>query len=186
MAEQNRCTPGTYAARHREAMGIAHRIARQNLQQSQRRQRRDYDLRLEEKKYSVGDAVYRFNKSILLGQCKKLQPVWSGPWIVMEVISSVLYRISNRKRSLVTHHDSLKMCNDRNLHIWLRRKRHGLLGTREDDADDTELEQTREPDDQTNNYIGLDRPHERGVQPVRRTGAHEYQSLKLKCAITPL
>ena len=118
VAEQNRCTPGTYAARHREAMGIAHRIARQNLQQSQRRQRRDYDLRLEEKKYSVGDAMYRFNKSILLGQCKKLQPVWSGPWIVMEVISSVLYRISNRKRSLVTHHDSLKMCNDRNLPIW--------------------------------------------------------------------
>ena len=30
------------------------------------------------------------------------------------------------------------------------------------------------------------RPHERGVQPVRRTGAHEYQSLKLKWAITPL
>ena len=26
----------------------------------------------------------------------------------------------------------------------------------------------------------LGRPHERGVQPVRRTGAHEYQSLKLK------
>ena len=37
VAEQNRGTPGTYAARHWEAMGIAHRIARQNLQQSQRR-----------------------------------------------------------------------------------------------------------------------------------------------------
>ena len=67
---------------------------------------RDYDLRLEEKKYSVGDAVYRLNKSILLGKCKKLKAVWSGPWIVIDVISSVLYRISNRKQSLVTHHDS--------------------------------------------------------------------------------
>ena len=72
VAAHNRGTPGTYAARHREAMGIAHRIAWQNLQQSQRRQKRDYDLRLEEKKYSVGDAVYRLNKSILLGQCNKL------------------------------------------------------------------------------------------------------------------
>ena len=54
---------------------------------------------------------------------------------MIEVIPSVLYRISNRKRALVTHHDSLKMCNDRDLPIWLRRKRHCLLGTREDDAD---------------------------------------------------
>ena len=105
VAENNRGTPGTYAAGHWEAMGIAHRIALRNLQQSQRRKKRDYDLRLEEKKYYVCDAVYWFNKSILLGQLKKFQPVWSGPWIVIKVILSVLYRISNRKRSLVTYHD---------------------------------------------------------------------------------
>ena len=39
VAEHNRGTPGTYAVRHREAMGIAHRITRQNLQQSQRRKK---------------------------------------------------------------------------------------------------------------------------------------------------
>ena len=75
--------------------------------------------------------------------------------IEIEVISSVLYRISNRKRAWVTHHDSFKMCNDRDLPIWLRRKRHGLLGTMEEDADDSELEETRELDDQTNDYIGI-------------------------------
>ena len=52
-----------------------------------------------------------------------------GPWIVVEVISSVLYRITNRKRSMVTHHDSLKLCGDRELPIWFRRKRNELLGT---------------------------------------------------------
>ena len=41
-------TPGTYAARHQEAMRTAHREARLKLQQSQLRQKRDYDLRLEE------------------------------------------------------------------------------------------------------------------------------------------
>ena len=49
VTEHNRGTPGTYAARHQDAMGMAHRNARQNLQQSQRRKTRDYDLRLEEK-----------------------------------------------------------------------------------------------------------------------------------------
>ena len=71
----------------------------------------------------------------------------------------MLYRISNRKRFLVTHHDSLKMC-DRDIPLWLRRKRHGLLGIREEDVGDSELEQTsddwRESDDHTNNYIGLE------------------------------
>ena len=46
--EEERRTPGTYAARHQEAMRTAHREARQKLQQSQRRQKRDYDLRLED------------------------------------------------------------------------------------------------------------------------------------------
>ena len=116
--DEEQRTPGTYAARHQEAMRTAHREARQKLQQSQRRQKRDYDMRLEERKYSVDDTVYRFNRSIVLGQSKKLQPIWSGPWIVTQVISSVLYHIANRKRSMVAHHDSLKLCSDRDLPIW--------------------------------------------------------------------
>ena len=45
-----------------------------------------------------------------------------------QVISSVLYRIANRKRSMVAHHDSLKFCSDRDLPIWLLRKHHELTG----------------------------------------------------------
>ena len=65
--EEDRGTPGTYAARHQGAMRIAHREARQKLQLSQRRQKRDYDLRLGEIKYSVCEAVNRCNRSIVLG-----------------------------------------------------------------------------------------------------------------------
>ena len=119
-------------------MRTAYREARQKLQQSQQRQKRDYDLRLEERKYSVDDAAFRFNKSIVLGQSKKLQPIWSGPWIMTQVISSVLYRIANGKRSMVAHHDSLKLCSDRYLPIWLLRKRHDLKG---EDVGDRVLEQ---------------------------------------------
>ena len=60
-------------------MRTAHREARQKLQQSQRRQKRDYGLRLEERKYSVDDAVYRFNRSIVLGQSKKYSPFGQVP-----------------------------------------------------------------------------------------------------------
>ena len=73
--EVERGTPGTY---------LTHREARHKLQQSQRRQKRDCDLRLEEIKLSLCDAVYRFNRSIVLGQ--KIQPIWSGPWIVKKSV----------------------------------------------------------------------------------------------------
>ena len=45
-----------------------------------------------------------------------------------QVISSVLYRIANHKRSMVAHHDSLKLCNDRDIPLWLLRKRHEDVG----------------------------------------------------------
>ena len=73
--EEEQRTPGTYAARHLGATRTALLEARQKPQQSQRRQKRNYDLRLEESKYSVDDAVYRFNGSIVLGQSKKYSPL---------------------------------------------------------------------------------------------------------------
>ena len=74
----------------------------------------------------------------MLGQSKKLQPIWSGLWIVTPVISSVSYRIANRKRSMVVLHDSLMLCSDRDLPIWLLSKRHELTG---ENVSDRVLEQ---------------------------------------------
>ena len=85
--EEERRLPGTYAARHQEAMRTAQENPGKTTAYSTMPER-DYDMRLEERKYSVGDAVYRFNRSIVLGQSKKLQPIWSGSWIVTQVISS--------------------------------------------------------------------------------------------------
>ena len=47
---EDRGTPVTYVTRHQDAMRMAHREAWQKLQQSQRRQKRDYDLHLEKEK----------------------------------------------------------------------------------------------------------------------------------------
>ena len=40
---------------------------------------------------------------------------------------------------MVAHHDSLKLCSDRDLPIWLLRKRHELAG---EDVGDQVIEQT--------------------------------------------
>ena len=68
-----------------------------------------------------------------------------------QVISSILYRITIRKRSIVAHHDSLKLCSDRDLAIWLLMQRHELTGTLREDVGDRILEHPtdapRDPDE---------------------------------------
>ena len=61
--------------------------------------------------------------------------------IVIQVISSVLYRIANHKRYMVAHHDPSKICSDRELPIWSLRKRPELRGILGEDVGDRVLEQ---------------------------------------------
>ena len=91
---------------------------------------------------------------------KKIQPIWSGPWIVTQVISSVLYSIANRKRFMVAHHDSLKLCSDRDLPIWLLRKRQELTG---EDVGDRVLEQATDALGDSEEHGGS-----RSIRPVCR------------------
>ena len=54
-------------------------------------------------------------------------PVWKGPYLVEEVLSPVLVRIGERKKSKVVHHDRVILCRDRTVPLWLRRRSHRLL-----------------------------------------------------------
>ena len=94
---------------------------------AQRRQKKDYDLKVLERKYNVGDVVYVINSSSKVGQSNKLKPIWKGPYLLIKVISPVLFRIKGHKREVVVHHDRLKPCMDRSIPMWMRRLRHRVL-----------------------------------------------------------
>jgi hypothetical protein len=40
-----------------------------------------------------------------------------------------LYRIQDKKKEYVVHHDRLKRCHDRHIPLWLRRLLHDLFNT---------------------------------------------------------
>ena len=117
-----------YVKQYQEAFQKAHEIARETLKQSQIRQKRDYDTRTKYRKYNVGDIVLRIRDAGVIGISRKLQAPWSGPWIVQEVINPALFKIRNRTKSTVVHHDKLKLCTDRNFPIWLLRLRQDIMG----------------------------------------------------------
>jgi hypothetical protein len=121
---------------------------RESLRTSQARQKRTYDVKSHQRSYDRGDLVYKLDTSTRKGQSKKLRPIWLGPFVITEVLSPVLYRIEGRKNPHVVHHDRIKICKDRVIPLWMRRKRHGLL-----DLDETiayaleELESVADPAD---------------------------------------
>ena len=79
----------------------AHQFARDHLKTAQSRQKRDYDLRLSERSYEVGDLVYKLHAASKTGQSKKLSKVWDGPYLVTKFLSPVLFKIKGCKQESI-------------------------------------------------------------------------------------
>jgi transposase InsO family protein len=105
----------------------AFREVRRNLQGTQLRQKKLYDQKAFHRVFQVGDAVYKLDSSTKVGHCKKLQPIFKGPYLVVQSRSPTLHRIESQNKSMIVHHDKLARCHDRVLPLWLRRRRHGLV-----------------------------------------------------------
>ena len=135
--------PAQWVHKLRETLKQVHEVARTNLKSSIHRQKRDYDLRVNLKKYNIGDVVYKINSASKVGQSKKLQSPWLGPYLI-EDSHGTIYKIRSQKKSEWIHHDRLKLCEDAELPPWLRRKRHLVLDLDEtiaydDDEDDNNI-----------------------------------------------
>ena len=86
----------------------AHETARNTLKSTQRVMKRNYDVRVLERSYTEGDAVYIF------GNCKKLSSPWKGPGIITKKITPALFRVKLKNSIFTVNHD-----RDRVLPKWL-------------------------------------------------------------------
>ena len=79
-----------------ENLKIIHRHARQSLKAAQMRQKIDYDMRMLEHIYNIGDFIFLRDSSTKIGLNKKLKPPWTGPYLVIES-RPPLYKIKSTK-----------------------------------------------------------------------------------------
>jgi hypothetical protein len=114
-------------------LAAAHQLAREHLEEQQIRQKHDYDIHPVQAEYHVGDLVMLFDSSTKIGQAKKLRPLWIGPFVVSDVLTPTLFKISSMKRDWVVHHDRLKPCQVTNVPLWVQRKRHALLNLKDEE-----------------------------------------------------
>ena len=111
--------PGPYLKHLRETLREIHSLAASKLRSQMQYQKRTHDLKLQEHHYEVGDFVFRCRDACKTGSSKKLNSIWMGPLVVVEVINPVLYRVRDRKWEYVLHHDLIKRCGDRVIPLWL-------------------------------------------------------------------
>ena len=97
-------------------------LVRENLKKSVSRMKRDYDTRISQNNYNVGDLVYCLDQTKIKGRCKKIEPqLWRGPFIITKKLSDLLFEIQGKPgtRSKIVHHDRIKKFYSKLLPEWI-------------------------------------------------------------------
>ena len=141
----------------RDPLEAAHNKARTHLQAAQKRQKDYYDRRVAGTSFRVGDWVLLSTTAVKRGLSPKLHHQWQGPYVVLDKVSEVNYRVqlaTGQGRKQVVHFNRLRPFNHARPMLHL------------DEADD----------DANNNNEPVQRP---AARP--HFGAAEYQLDKQIC-----
>jgi hypothetical protein len=110
-----------YVGELQTAIEGAHMVARETLKQSQKRMKRDYDVKVRVRELKLGDLVYQLDTAIVKGKTRKLSPSWKGPIVVIEKLTPYLYKIKLKWGIITANHDRLKLCQDREVPEWAQK-----------------------------------------------------------------
>ena len=110
-----------YVGELQTAIEGARRVARETLKQSQKRMKRDYDVKVRVKELKLGDFVHQLDTATVKGKSRKLSPSWKGPGVVIEKLSPYLYKIKLKRVIITANHDRVKLCHDREVPEWAQK-----------------------------------------------------------------
>ena len=108
--EENNKSTSEYVHDLQNKLETVHEMARQNMNISSDLMKRNYDHKIHHKLYSRGEPVWYYQYQRKVGLNPKFQRPWHGPYVVIDRINDVLYRIKlgPKSKPKVVHHDKLK------------------------------------------------------------------------------
>ncbi|XP_074653636.1 uncharacterized protein LOC141907795 [Tubulanus polymorphus] len=93
----------------------AHQRVHDHLGKAQRRQTANYDRFAQRGGYNVGDRVWRYSHALKTDEAAKFHKRWMGPYIIVEKISEVTYRVQLEgglgTKVRTVHFNDLKLCH---------------------------------------------------------------------------
>ena len=100
----------SYVTDLRNTLCEIHNMAREKMLLASDRQKKAYDFRQNFRSYKIGETVYLHNPARKVDSSEKLHCPWTGPFLVVERISDLVYKIqeSPGDAKKCVHHDRLK------------------------------------------------------------------------------
>jgi hypothetical protein len=111
-----------YAYNLYEKLNSIHEFAREKLNISFKNMARNYNAKIQKNRYAQGDAVWVYFPNQNMGLEKKLSLKWHGPYLVLEKINDVLYKIGKnaKHKGDIIHHNRLKPYEGTNKPTWFK------------------------------------------------------------------
>ncbi|KAM6975889.1 retrovirus-related Pol polyprotein from transposon 412 [Tautogolabrus adspersus] len=110
-------TPPEYVLQLRERLELSDQLAREALEKSVERAKRQYDKNICQVQYQVGASVWHLIKGTkrVKNKVRKFLPSYEGPYFVVGQLDDLIYRIkkSSKSKAKVVHHDKLKLYHSR-------------------------------------------------------------------------
>lgn len=104
-----------YVSELRHRIEDAYTVARENLKDAADHQKKNHDTRMVQNRFQPGDLVYKRNHNT-----KKLETPWVGPYVIKKLVGDCLYRVSDRKKVYVLHHNLLKPYISQDVPKWVK------------------------------------------------------------------
>ena len=96
-----------FAERFRASIATAHDFARNHHQAGSQRMKRRYDIRSDAFTFRKAGLLWLYNPQHKNGNSPKLSRLWEGPYVVVERLNTVVYRIRRGPRAKPVHRDKL-------------------------------------------------------------------------------
>ena len=79
--------------RLRDVLRNVHEYVKEYMVEASEKQKRGYDHRTNYKRYKAGDSLFLCEPITKKGVCPKFESLWTGPWVVFEKVSDLVYKI---------------------------------------------------------------------------------------------
>lgn len=114
------------------------------MEKAGNRQKRDFDARIAQHNYEVGDLVYFFDGTKQKGKSPKLNPKkWIGPCVITKKHSDLVFEIclKQKGRRRILHHNRLKSYESDEVPAWMRRLQSKMTEKKDDTPKNRETTQ---------------------------------------------
>lgn len=98
---------GDYVEELKRSLQTAYQIAHDNLELTKEKTKIQVDKSTKAKEFKTGETVKLIIEAARQGRSKKLGPQWSGPWVVLDKIGEVNYKIKKGQKEKIVHGNKL-------------------------------------------------------------------------------